>query len=162
MQCPPPHCGPRGRSETPLSLFRHTVRYSTTPRGHRSNVATSFAALDRARANASPGGRPRIARPRTRANDRAHERGDATARTKTLNRIRNRDRHAFVSATWTRHGAVLPVVLLPRGRHAEAEAEDVGDRFVVHPKTSVQGKYEDRDALGEELERWQMDQSSYW
>lgn len=30
------------------------------------------------------------------------------------------------------HGAMLPVVLLPRGWHAEAEAEDVGDRFVVH------------------------------
>ena len=27
---------------------------------------------------------------------------------------------------------MLPVVLLPRGWHAEAEAEDVGDRFVVH------------------------------
>ena len=119
------------RDPPPPSLFTHTARYSTIPRGIPSPGATALDRRTRRRPVIDSTATPR---PRTRANARTAERGDATARTKTL----DRRAFAFRIGICTRHvdapGVMvpLPVVLLPRGWHAEAEAEDVGDRFVVH------------------------------
>ena len=131
--CPSPH-GPRGRFEIrdppPPSLFTHTARYSTIPRG-----IPSVAAHDDARTNASSGDRlDRDSLDRERARTRERPSAGTRPRERRRSIAAHSFAFAFVRATWTRrgHGAMLPVVLLPRGWHAEAEAEDVGDRFVVH------------------------------
>ena len=120
---------PAGRGVDPNPI-RHCLRtQSDIPRSHVDIPSTARRRSPHSTARERPR-RPVIDRESLdRERARTHERPSAATRPRERRpHARSRIRTRHVDA---RHGAMLPVVLLPRGRHAEAEAEDVGDRFVV-------------------------------